>query len=84
LQLWITHNIGEALFLADRLVMMTNSPAGKIGEILEISFSRPRDRDRMMEDPEFYKLRNYILDYLYNRFAHDDVAQGSSNRYISP
>lgn len=70
--LMITHDIDEALFLADRLVMMTNGPAAKIGEILEIPFPRPRDRDRIMEDPEFYKMRNYILDYLYNRFAHDD------------
>lgn len=70
--LMITHDIDEALFLSDRLVMMTNGPAAKIGEILEIPFPRPRDRDRIMEDPEFYKLRNYILDYLYNRFAHDD------------
>ena len=70
--LMITHDIDEALFLADRLIMMTNGPAAKIGEILEIPFPRPRDRDRIMEDPEFYKMRNYILDYLYNRFAHDD------------
>lgn len=72
--LMITHDIDEALFLADRLVMMTNGPAATIGEVLEIPFPRPRDRTRIMEDPEFYKLRNYILDYLYNRFAHDDVA----------
>jgi len=71
--LMITHDIDEALFLSDRLVMMTNGPAAKIGEILQIPFPRPRDRDRIMEDPEFYKLRNYILDYLYNRYAHDDV-----------
>jgi bicarbonate transport system ATP-binding protein len=70
--LMITHDIDEALFLADRLVMMTNGPAAKIGEIVDIPFPRPRDRDRIMEDPEFYKLRNYILDYLYSRFAHDD------------
>jgi bicarbonate transport system ATP-binding protein len=71
--LMITHDIDEALFLADRLVMMTNGPAAKIGEIVEIPFPRPRDRDRIMEDPAFYQLRNYILDYLYNRFAHDEV-----------
>lgn len=72
--LMITHDIDEALFLADRLVMMTNGPQAKIGEIMTIPFSRPRDRDRIMEDPEYYKLRNYALDFLYNRFAHDDVA----------
>jgi bicarbonate transport system ATP-binding protein len=72
--LMITHDIDEALFLADRLVMMTNGPHAKIGEIMTIPFPRPRDRDRIMEDPEYYKLRNYALDFLYNRFAHDDDA----------
>jgi bicarbonate transport system ATP-binding protein len=72
--LMITHDIDEALFLSDRLVMMTNGPHAKIGEIMTIPFSRPRDRDRIMEDPEYYKLRNYALDFLYNRFAHDDAA----------
>jgi bicarbonate transport system ATP-binding protein len=72
--LMITHDIDEALFLADRLVMMTNGPAANIGEIMDIPFPRPRDRDRIMEDPQYYDLRNYALDFLYNRFAHDDAA----------
>jgi bicarbonate transport system ATP-binding protein len=70
--LMITHDIDEALFLADKLVMMTNGPAAKIGEVLTIPFSRPRDRSRMMEMPEYYQVRNYALDFLYNRYAHDD------------
>jgi bicarbonate transport system ATP-binding protein len=72
--LMITHDIDEALFLADRLVMMTNGPEATIGEIMHIPFPRPRDRERIMEDPNYYDLRNYALDFLYNRFAHDDVA----------
>ncbi len=72
--LMITHDIDEALFLADRLIMMTNGPSATIGEILNIPFPRPRDRERIMEDPQYYDLRNYALDFLYNRFAHDDVA----------
>jgi len=68
--LMITHDIDEALFLADRLVMMTNGPAARIGEALTIPFPRPRDRTRIMEDPEYYQLRNYALDFLYNRYAH--------------
>ncbi|WP_414565802.1 MULTISPECIES: nitrate ABC transporter ATP-binding protein [unclassified Anabaena] len=71
--LMITHDIDEALFLADKLVMMTNGPHAKIGEVMEIPFSRPRDRARIMEDPQYYQLRNYALDFLFNRFAHDDV-----------
>lgn len=70
--LMITHDIDEALFLADRLVMMTNGPSAKIGEVLNIPFSRPRNRARIMEDPEYYNLRNYALDFLFRRFAHDD------------
>ncbi|MFB8792025.1 MAG: nitrate ABC transporter ATP-binding protein [Potamolinea sp.] len=70
--LMITHDIDEALFLADKLVMMTNGPSAKIGEVMEIPFSRPRDRARIMEDPEYYKLRNHALDFLFHRFAHDE------------
>ncbi len=72
--LMVTHDIDECLFLADRLVMMTNGPGAGIGEIMDIPFPRPRDREQILEDPEYYKLRNQALDFLYNRFAHDDVA----------
>jgi nitrate ABC transporter ATP-binding subunit len=72
--LMITHDIDEALFLADRLVMMTNGPAAHIGEVMNIPFKRPRKRARIMEDPRYYELRNYALDFLYRRFAHTDVA----------
>ena len=70
--LMITHDIDEALLLADRLVMMTNGPAAKIGEVMNIPFSRPRNRTRVMEDPEYYNLRNQALDFLYHRFAHEE------------
>lgn len=70
--LMITHDIDEALFLADRLVMMTNGPSAKIGEILNIPFPRPRVRAKMLEDPAYYELRNYALDFLYHRFAHSE------------
>ncbi|MBE9181690.1 ATP-binding cassette domain-containing protein [Oculatella sp. LEGE 06141] len=70
--LMITHDIDEALFLSDRLVMMTNGPAATIGEVMEIPFPRPRDRALIMEDPHYYTLRNQALDFLYHRFAHDD------------
>ncbi|MCT7966317.1 nitrate ABC transporter ATP-binding protein [Laspinema sp. D1] len=72
--LMITHDIDEALFLGDRLVMMTNGPAARIGEILDLPFPRPRDRAQLIEQSEYYDLRNEALDFLYRRYAHDDTA----------
>ena len=63
--LMITHDIDEALFLADRVVMLTNGPAATIGEILEIPFSRPRNRESLLHDDRYGKLRNRALDFLY-------------------
>ncbi|AFZ48359.1 nitrate ABC transporter, ATPase subunits C and D [Cyanobacterium stanieri PCC 7202] len=70
--LMITHDIDEALFLADRIVMMTNGPSAKVGEIMEVPFDRPRIRDRVTEDPRYYELRNEAIDFLYNRYAHSE------------
>ena len=68
----ITHDIDEALFLADRVVMMTNRPSAKIGEILSIPFDRPRNRSQIMDDPRYYTLRNEALDFLFSRYAHTE------------
>jgi nitrate ABC transporter ATP-binding subunit len=68
----ITHDIDEALFLADRVVMMTNGPHARIGEIMEIPFPRPRDRTQIMDDPRYYTLRNQALDFLFSRYAHHE------------
>jgi nitrate/nitrite transport system ATP-binding protein len=73
--LMITHDIDEALLLSDRLVMMTNGPAANIGEILDIPFPRPRDRLKMIQNPQYIELRNYALDFLFRRFAHDDALE---------
>ncbi len=68
--LMITHDIDEALYLSDRIVLMTNGPAAQIGEILTIPFGRPRDRAKLQDDPQYYSMRNYILEFLYERFSH--------------
>lgn len=65
----ITHDIDEALFLADRIVMMTNGPAAHIGEVLEVPFPRPRVRAQLLESPDYYTLRNRAIDFLFSRFA---------------
>jgi nitrate/nitrite transport system ATP-binding protein len=67
--LMITHDIDEALFLSDRVVMMTNGPSASIGEVMEVPFSRPRDRAQIMEDPRYFTLRNHALDFLFSGAA---------------
>jgi ABC-type nitrate/sulfonate/bicarbonate transport system ATPase subunit len=68
----ITHDIDEALFLSDRIVMMTNGPSATIGEIMEVPFERPRSFESIQDDPRYGQLRNHALDFLYRRYAHDD------------
>ncbi len=65
----ITHDIDEAILLADRLVMLTNGPEATIGEIFDVPFERPRSRAEIGEDPRYYALRNQVLDFLYERFG---------------
>ncbi len=62
--LMVTHDVDEALFLSDKVVMMTNGPAARVGDILEVPFARPRNRKALLEDPEYYKLRAHLLEFL--------------------
>jgi bicarbonate transport system ATP-binding protein len=75
----ITHDIDEALFLADRIVMMTNGPAASIGEDMHVPFSRPRNRARIMEDPKYYELRNFALEFLFSRYAHHEEEEATDS-----
>src|SRR5437870_9323734 len=52
--LMVTHDVDEALFLSDRIVMMTNGPAAEVGDILPVPFPRPRERKAVFEHPEYY------------------------------
>lgn len=65
--LMVTHDVDEALYLADRVVMMTNGPAATVGEILEVKFPRPRSRKQLLEDPEYYRLREQLIGFLEER-----------------
>lgn len=62
--LMVTHDVDEALFLSDRVVMMTSGPAATIGEIVEIPFPRPRDRAAVLEHPLYYELRERLINFL--------------------
>jgi nitrate ABC transporter ATP-binding subunit len=62
--LMVTHDVDEALFLADRVVCMTDGPAAEVGEILEVTFPRPRERKAVMAHREYYPLRERLIEFL--------------------
>lgn len=68
----ITHDVDEALYMSDRIVMMTNGPNAKIGEILEVPFPHPRDRQALRESREYFELRNHALNFLDRYFTQDE------------
>ena len=67
----VTHDVDEALYLADRIVLMTDGPAAHVGEILPLPFARPRDRRAVLEHPEYRRLRQSIIDFLENHATKD-------------
>lgn len=65
--LMVTHDVDEAIYLADRVVMMTNGPEARVGEIVEVPFERPRERRALLEDPRYYELREQLMGFLNHR-----------------
>lgn len=63
----VTPDVDEALYLSDRVIMMTNGPEAEIGDILHVPFPRPCVRREMMERPEYYELRDYLIDFLEHK-----------------
>lgn len=63
---FVTHDAEEAIILADRIVMFTPGPPGKIAEIIDVPFKKPRDRKMLIESQEFIKFRNEILRVMNN------------------
>ena len=63
----ITHDVDEAIYLADRVIMMTNGPAAGVGDILEINLPRPRNRQEIMSQEQYYDYRHFLLNFLQER-----------------
>ncbi|GAA3859255.1 ABC transporter ATP-binding protein [Celeribacter arenosi] len=60
----VTHDVDEAILLADRVVMMTNGPQATIGRIVDVDLPRPRTRKALLEHPDYYRYRQQVLDFL--------------------
>ena len=65
----ITHDVDEAIYMSDRIILMTNGPSATIGEILKVPFEHPRDRIAMRNSTEYFELRNHALNFLDQNFT---------------
>ena len=72
--LMITHDVDEAVLLSDRIVMMTNGPAARIGEVLDVPLARPRRRLDVASSPTYLKCRQRVLEFLYERHRFIEAA----------
>lgn len=60
----ITHDVDEAIYMSDRIILMTNGPEANIGKILTVPFPHPRERQKILKSQEYYDLRNQALEFL--------------------
>jgi len=60
----VTHDVDEALFMSDRVVMMTNGPRAKVGAVFSLPFARPRERADVLDHPEYYEFRGKMIQFL--------------------
>jgi nitrate/nitrite transport system ATP-binding protein len=60
----ITHDVDEAVYMSNRICMMTNGPAATVGQILELPFDRPRNRKELLEHPDYYEFRGALIGFL--------------------
>jgi len=70
----VTHDVDEAVLLADKIVMMTNGPAATIGEVLHVDLPRPRQRVALADNATYLGCRKAVIDFLYTRQGHVEKA----------
>lgn len=63
----ITHDVDEAILLGDRILLMSDGPNAKIVESIKVNIPKPRNRQEIIHDPTFYKVRNHVVDFLIRR-----------------
>ena len=79
----ITHDVDEAIFLADKIVLMTNGPGAMVAEIVENPLPRDRRRIDIHKHPDYYALRNHLIDFLVSRSRSfkDEIPEGYEKRH---
>ncbi|WP_176855500.1 ABC transporter ATP-binding protein [Donghicola mangrovi] len=78
----VTHDVDEAILLADRVVMMTNGPQATIGKIVNVDLPRPRTRKALLEHPDYYTYRQEVLDFL-EEYEHGAKPKAKAQKAIA-
>jgi nitrate/nitrite transport system ATP-binding protein len=76
----ITHDVDEAILLADKIVLMTNGPHAKIAEIVVNTLPRDRTRHDLHKHPHYYRIRNHLIDFLVDRSKAFDASDAAAHR----
>ncbi len=74
----VTHDVDEAILLSDRILLMTNGPSARVGEIVDVTIPRPRSRETVIEHPHYYKIRNHVIHFLVRHASHVGRGDGES------
>ena len=74
----ITHDVDEAILLSDRILLMSNGPLAEIAESVSIDLPRDRTRESMVHHPDYYAIRNHLIDFLWGRAAARSVPHQAS------
>ncbi|HSB44297.1 MAG TPA: nitrate ABC transporter ATP-binding protein [Nitrospira sp.] len=74
----VTHDVDEAILLSDRILLMTNGPSARVGEIVDVTIPRPRSRESIIEHPHYYKIRNHVIHFLVRHASHVARGEGES------
>lgn len=72
----ITHDVDEAILLADRILLMSNGPRARIAESVQVTISRPRNRKDIVENDQYYRIRNYLVNFLVSGSGHQERKTG--------
>ena len=80
----ITHDVDEAILLSDRIFVMSNGPNAAIAESVKVDIPRPRQRNTIFQQPGYYQLRNYLVDFLVNRSAEKPDNSSGKPKEVNP
>jgi nitrate ABC transporter ATP-binding subunit len=75
----VTHDIEEAIFLSDRVVVMSNGPAATIKEIVDVPLARPRNKKEIVHDADYIAIHDRLMNLLIQKFSIDDIKENEED-----